>query len=805
MPATNANGSVDVNVIPQDLVKRVDIVTGGASAAYGSDAVAGVVNFVLDTQFEGFKGEAKAGISSRDDLPLGGLSFSGGKGFAGGRGHVIAGASYFYQEGIPVDEKTHRDWVDDSAGQIANPRSGARPTNLIIPSIRSSIGTFGGLISSGPLKGIQFLAGGVPATFDYGAITGSAFQSGGDGAPSYIALAPDQLRYSGFVHGEYEFADKTTLFAESLFARSHTRDESNFLQNVGSALQYTIFRDNAFLPAATAQQMDAARVTSFPLGRFEAEFPLNVLESKINTYRQSLGIEGEAAFRWKYDLSYTFGQSDLELRQNNLSKNRALYASADAVRDPSGKIVCRSTLQGLDAGCVPRNLFGPQAEDGAANAYILGDSVSQLRLQQQVLAFNLAGDLGERLQFAGPISIAAGLEYRKETGRQTVDAISSGLSDLTGIRGFPAPANNKVGGWRTYNPQPFRGSYDIKEGYVEVAVPLLKDLPFARAVDLNGAFRHAEYSQSGGVNTWKVGGVWDVVGGLRFRSTYSQDIRGPNLIELFNPGSQTLNNLVYKGSSTQSQNIASGNPNLQPERARTLTVGTVLQPSIVPGLQMSVDYYRIRVEDAIGQLGPQRILDQCAAGDASACGLFTVTSVGTLIVRDKTLNLSLQRVGGVDIETAYRREVFGGPLTLRLIANRALVNDSQSPGAPRRENLGSTAMPKWRGLLQATYRQGDWSFFLQERYIGKAKLDPNRMEDVEISAGDNSTPPIAYTDLTVTRRLNDGRQEIFFSVSNLLDQDPPLSPPPVSSFSFAASNAYDQVGRYFTTGVRVAF
>ncbi len=805
MPATNASGSVDVNVIPQDLVKRVDIVTGGASAAYGSDAVAGVVNFVLDTKFEGFKGEVQAGISSRDDLPLGGASFSFGRSFGEGKGHVIGGLSYFYQEGIPVDEKTNRDWFDDSSGQIANPRSGVRPSNIIIPSIRSSIGTFGGLISSGPLKGTQFLAGSLPATFDYGVVTGSAFQSGGDGAPSYIALAPDQLRYSGFVHGEYDLSDSVTVFGESLYARSHTRDESNYLQNVGSALQYTIARDNAFLPASTAQQMDAAKVTSFPLGRFETEFPLNVLESKIDTYRQVVGLSGEAAFRWRYDLSYAYGQTNLELRQNNLSKNRALYASADAVRDPTGKIVCRSTLQGLDPGCVPRNLFGPQSGDAAANAYILGDSVANLRLKQHVVAFNLAGDLGEKFKLADPISVAAGVEFRRETGRQVVDAISAGLSDLTGIRGFPAPANNKVGGWRTFNPQPFSGGYDIKEGYIEVGVPLLRDLPLAQSLDLNGAVRHADYSQSGGVNTWKVGGVWDLVDGVRFRSTYSQDIRGPNLIELFNPGSQTLNNLVYRGASTQSLNISSGNTDLRPERARTLTFGAVLQPIALPGFQLSVDYYRIRVQDAIGQLGPQRILDECGAGNQSACGLFTVTSVGTLIVRDKGLNLSQQRVAGVDLEAAYRRDVLDGQLTVRAIGNRALVNDSQSPGAARRENLGSTAMPKWRGVLQATYQRGDWSFFLQERYMGKAKLDPNRVEGVDIGAGDNSTPAIGYTDLTVTRRIHGGRHEVYFSISNLFDQDPPLSPPPVTSFSFAASNAYDQVGRYFTTGIRFGF
>ncbi|KAH2824564.1 hypothetical protein KXV85_000607, partial [Aspergillus fumigatus] len=273
---------------------------------------------------------AQTGVSTHGDMPLGGGSLAWGHDFAEGRGHVIAGLQYFHQDGVGVDQVTGRDWFDNNSGRVTNPVKGGT-AYIVIPNIRSSIGTFGGLITSGPLKGMQFLNGGVLAPFNYGTQTGSAFQSGGDGARAQVALSPGQTRYNGFVHGEYELSDKVTLFAEGLYARTHTIQAANYLQNVGSALQYTIYRDNAYLPAAVAALMDANRITSFTVGRFEGDLPISVLDSRIDTYHGLAGLKGSLSDRWKWDISYNYGRSDQRLAQNNLSRNRALYASADAV------------------------------------------------------------------------------------------------------------------------------------------------------------------------------------------------------------------------------------------------------------------------------------------------------------------------------------------------------------------------------------------------------------------------------------------------------------------------------------------
>lgn len=805
LPATNSGGSVDINILPQSLVSRVDVVTGGASAAYGSDAVAGVVNFVLDTKLRGFKAEALTGMSTHSDLPSFGGSLAYGTASGDDRLRLIAGIDYFYQKGLRADQRTHRDWFDDNAGQIVNPVAGARPLNLIIPSIRSSIGTYGGLISSGPLRGTQFLAGGASAPFNYGTVTGTAFQSGGDGARANIGLQPTQERYNGFARAEFDLSPAATFFVEGLYARSHTNQGAFVSQNVGSNAAYTIYRDNAYLPADILARMIRANVQSFQLGRFEGELPLVENESTIDVYHGSIGARGELGGTWKWDASYNFGQSDQELRSNHLTIARNLYASADAVRNAAGQIVCRSTLAGLDQGCTPRNLFGPQAANQAITDYVTGDNVLNLRLRQQVVSANIRGDLGENIQLAGPISIAAGVEYRKETARQTTDDLSPTRIDFTGIRGGPAALNGRQGPYRFFNPLPFSGEYDIREGYLEVAIPVLKDSAIGQSLDLNGAIRYADYSTSGGVTTWKLGGSWQVDDAIRFRGTWSQDIRAPNLLELFNPATQLNGNVVYKGVTTPQVNFATGNPDLKPERARTLTFGGVYQPRWFPGFQASLDYYKIKLKDAITTLAEQRVVDECAAGNQTQCANITVLPSGSLSILRPNLNLAEQTVAGIDFELGYKTEFAGGDLNLRLIGNHATENNSQTPGSPVREALGETITPKWSGVFQANWSTEAFSLFVQERFISASTLDATRIEGIDIN--DNRTPAVFYTNVTGTYNLNIGgrRQQIYVSIANLFDRAPPLSPPPVTTFTTAASSAYDPIGRYITAGVRVSF
>lgn len=807
LPATNSSGSVDINVMPQNLVSRVDVVTGGASAAYGSDAVAGVVNFILDTKFEGLKGELQGGVSKYHDLGSGKFSLAYGKSLFDGRGRFVASAEAFTQKGVGPNDTTGRDWFDTPAGQIPNPIVGTLPKVLVIADIRNGLGAYGGLISSGPLRGTQFLPGGIPAPFNTGTITGTTFQSGGDGAKINIGFAPDQERVTSFLHGEFDVTDKLTVFAEAHYAYSHVTANDFVNPHTGTANQYTIFRDNAYLPASILARMVTANVQSIPLGRYERDFPPVQIETTTDMERLVAGAKGSLWGSWKFDGAVTYGETNQEISENNLSINRRLYAAADAVRNPAnGQIVCRSTLAGLDPGCVPLNLFGEGSVSAEAVKYVTGSSIKYLKLQQTVAAFNINGDLGDKFQLgAGPIAVATGFEYRKEKADQTVDALSPLVTDFTGVRGGPVSQQGRPGSFNFFNPLPLAGSYDIKEGYVEVGVPVLKDLPFVKSLDVNGAARRAVYSQSGGVTTWKIGANYQVFDDLRFRLTKSQDIRGPNILELFNSATQNSNNQIYKGVTTQTLTIASGNPDLKPEQAITLTYGAVYRPSWLPGFQMSLDYYKITIDDAIGTLSAQRTIDECAAGNQLLCNQITVTGAGTLIVRTRGLNLNVQKTAGYDFEAAYATDLAGGRLSLRALINHATVDYTQAPGSPPTVSLDQATSPKWRGSFQARYARDNWSLFLQERFIWKGKFDPTKIEGIDTN--DNSVPTIAYTDLTASYKLGKfgGDQELFVSISNLFDQDPPVDTNNPTSFSSPTSTSYDRIARYYTTGIRFRF
>jgi hypothetical protein len=477
------------------------------------------------------------------------------------------------------------------------------------------------------------------------------------------------------------------------------------------------------------------------------------------------------------------------------------------VRNASGQIVCRSTLTGFDPGCVPMNPFGLGSVSQAAADYILGDSLKELELKQTVAVANISGDLGERLQLgAGPISIAAGVEYRKEEASQTTDAQSKEVVTLAGLRTGVAPSsiNNRLGPFQFYNPQPYSGSYDIKEGYVELGVPLLRDKPFVEQLDLSLAARKADYSQSGGVTTWKYGLNWRVNDQVRFRYTKSRDIRGPNSVELFNTQTQTNQTILYNGVTTQNVNLTSGNPNLAPERALTETYGVVVRPAFLPGFQASLDRYSISIDDAIGNLSAQQTADQCAAGNTSACAQIAVQTNGTLIIRLQPLNLSIEKISGYDFEGAYTRDVFDGALSLRALVSHIEESYRVAPGAGYVEGLGGPGTPKWRGTFSAQWQNDTWTFFVSERFIGKALIDPQRVEGVYTN--DNSLPVIAYANVTVKYRFEAlGReQEAFASISNLFDVTPPVSGGNPTSYNTPANNAYDTMGRYFTVGIRMS-
>lgn len=802
--AATDSGATDINTLPQNLIERVDVVTGGASAAYGSDAVAGVVNFVLDTDYVGWKSNVQGGVSTHGDAESMKFSIAHGREFAGGRGHLLLSGEYYDSEGIgPYDD--NRKWNTRGSGRINN-TTGVGPRTLVLKDgVTVSAATFGGLITAGPLAGTQFLPGGVPAPFAFGDYRSSTFMVGGDGIRNDRNLSAGLERWNVFVRADYDVTDDINLFVEGTYADAHTQWEQ-YYNYCYTSCAATIFIDNAFLPEATRQAMVDANIQSFRLNRIHAENYI-LADNQKEVWRGVFGVNGRLGGDWTWDAYVTHGESETYVANPQTLHYRRYYAAIDAVRDSNGNIVCRSTLAGLDPGCVPFNPFGQGAPSPEAMAYVTPTEWRNLVLEQTVVAATVQGtlfEIGDR-----PAGFAAGFEFRDESSDQTVSPIALEVNDFTGLRGGNTSIQGQEGPFIVGNPQALAGSYDVKEAFVELALPLLQDVPGAQSLELDLAGRYTDYSLSGGVKTWKGSLNYAPIDGVRFRATRSRDIRAPNVAELFTGARQGIGT-ARDPASGQTVDVVTktrGNPLLDPEIADTLTAGIVFQPSFVEGLSISADYYDIEIDGAISTLGRQETLDQCHAGNQIACD--NIEIVGTTYRIDLPfLNLDALQVSGWDFETSYRRPVGPGDLSVRLFANYQYKFKRQTPGGVIEDQSGEVGLsdnPKWRGKLAVTYGIGPLSLLLQERYIHSGIYDINEVEGVTIN--DNKVEAMWYTDFTATYKFGvENDYQVYLTVNNVFDADPPFAPQ-VSGTHLSWSNfsLYDTIGRYFTLGARMSF
>ena len=803
---SSRDGSTDLNLIPDGLIKRVDIVTGGASAAYGSDAVAGVVNLVLDTHFTGLKMDAQSGISDKGDGGSQKASLTAGTSFADGRGHIVGSAGFYNVAGI--NSLADRDWGRDNYGFVANP---ANTRQLIfIPNARGATVSGGGLAISGPFAYQQFLPDGTLAPFNRGALQSGLNQQGGDGAAVYANLSAGIRIETAFGRADFDVTPNLNIYGQvsAGWAKNQYTQVQQF--NVGGFNGFTIFSGNAFLNPGVQSILTNTNTAAFGLGRINYDFGApSTADATART------IDATAGFSWKgpsgiaVDGYYEHGSNVTNIATLNNVNLQNLYAAADAVRDPSNNIVCRVTLTnpGAYPGCVPINLFGSGAPSAAAIAYVEGTSRYRTVLTQDV--GSLAARATPFSTWAGPVSLAIGGEYRREALTQTSDAVATRMNTAPGIRGFPAAYQNQPGGWLLTNVFPIGGAYNLWEVFGEAAVPLARDLPVLRALDLNGAVRYTHYSTSGGVTTWKGGLVWEPVAGLRLRGTVSQDIRAPNVPELFAGISQATASVIENGVTAPIIAATSGNPSLKPEKAKTYTAGVAFTPHAIPGLSLTADYYSIDIAGIITSLSSQTTVDQCDAGAAALCANIVRNAAGIITrVTAPTLNLNRLKTSGIDIDLSYRlpSPVVGGQLSLRGVAGylqHYRVDIFGGTSIERAGEVGQSVNPKWTATASADWAAGAVDLFVQERFISAGIYDATRVQPTTIA--DNRVSPVFYTDLTASVSVKPGFK-LFATVNNLFDKDPPLDPQG-SLIVFNRTNPalYDVIGRYMTAGVKIRF
>lgn len=821
-----ANGTVDTNTMPDMLLQRVDVVTGGASAAYGSDAVTGVVNYVLNHNFNGLKLDVEGGESSRRDDGSWKFGIAGGQSFVDGKLHVEASFQHYNSDGIP--SKLSRTigantYCLTGAGTAANP-------DAFTAHCRNDTASFGGLITSGPGKGLEFASNGTLSPFVNGAATGSAAaQVGGDGI--YItdsSLAASLKTDQFFLRSDYDFGNQIHGFIEGSWNRSISNDG---FSNFGGANPLTYSTSNAFLSPAQQTQLSAGGATTFVMGK--QFLNTNPIESNANTTDYTIvgGLDGKFDDRFDWNVYYTHGDTTLvETAVNNINTQK-LSAAMDAVVNPAnGQVVCNVTLTnpGLYPGCAPINPFGPSTTSAAALAYAQQNTYFTMNNYMDDVGGTVSGDVYSLP--AGPLKTALTGEYREMRLTNASQFTPTQTDNCTGLR-YNCTATTLL--WNSNTAEPMSASEGIGEVALEANVPVLKNLPLAESFDLNGAVRYANYSISGGATTWKIGGDWHPTDELSIRGTRSQDIRAPTLYDLDAPVQVSLAGLNDSHTLTTGfVNVQSqGNPHLVPEVGQTYTVGFVYRPRWIPRFSVSLDYYDISLTNAITSVSGGTVtydqLCDASGGSSPYCSLYvrpfgfsnTTPSNYPTTVLSQPLNIAKQWTHGLDIEANYNFRLedvlkpLEGKVALRVLANYQPVLDSVTvPGTAPINGAGYAngytgigAGSVWKLTFMGSYTDGPFVVNVQERW--RSSQLPNANTAI-IYAANTSIPAVAYTDMTLTYNFKAGNANTaaFITVQNLFDQQPS----PFVNNSANTINFYndvtagdDVIGRYITVGFRL--
>ena len=815
--SNSANSSrVSVSTIPDGMIDRVEVITGGASAVYGSDAIAGVVNIITEKDFEGIRLDAYAGGSTQKGAEE--LSFEGtiGRNFAGGRGNIILSAQWDKDYGLfATDRRRALRSVafDEAANEIEEP-----DLSINIPGGRFVVNNF------------YYDENGLQRDFD-------VTEQGYDLRPfNTLRIPVERALLAGKLR--YEVADNVTAFAHVQYSETDTNSvrapqEASHLTDFGPTLEEVvgrISRTNPFAPAVIAA---AAPRTGIDFRRRFVEVGNRETENERRTLRFWAGLEGELGGNWRWDAAYGYGRYEQDQVRRNALNLENLRFGLNAVRDPAtGAIVCADAAARA-AGCVPVNLFGVGSISAEAADYIRADLLFQPRLKQQTVQANISGELFQLP--AGPVALAAGAEYRKEEASLTTDEVTAaGTSSLA------------------YIPE-FAGEFDVKEAYLEIGVPLIADRPFARELRAEGALRVADYSQGevGTVLSYNGRLEWAPVRDLRFRASYARAQRAPDITEIYSPPRDdfdTVNDICDGVTATTAGVVAdncradpgiaatiaaegvfdqdgtsvfapnSGNLDLREETADTYTIGAVVRP--IPAVTFSADYYNIRVKNAIGTISNANILRECYGTDDPGrdqfCGEIQRDAEGQISrILNRELNLNELETSGLDLGLAARFAV-GLPGRFDLTANYTHVFRNRQTfegveGLEIEDFLGEAGVPKDSALATLRYSTDLFSIRWRTRYVG-AVVDSN--ERVRYFEERGVTDPL-FLDLPAQWRHDiyasisppaiDGLR-LYAGVNNIFDKISPFMPSGTDSGgSDNYATSYDRIGRFAYVGASLRF
>lgn len=847
-PGTQA---VDINTILIDLVERVDVLTGGASAIYGADAVSGVVNFVLKKDFEGLSARAQAGISDQGDAGKRFAGVTAGKNFADGRGNIAL--AYEYGEDSRLQARARSRFRGSNlTGFYRNPAdpefqtgytggaSNGIPDRIPTRDIRYNDTAREGGIDVDFDGAPDFIVNGAGqlVPFDIGTVVQPGISTGGNAtrvSDYQNDLLPQVKRHVVNVLGHFDIAPALTLFAEGKYAnvKAYSLGQPSF------DYYLNIAPDNAYLPAALAGNGALLTRDNFDIGQRGEDITRE-------TFRTVVGARGELNPHASYEISYNFGQTNVTSHYINDVYDDRFLAALDAVRDPAtGQITCRVNLDPTalpdqpytdrytgapvtfrPGECVPLNLFGDNVASRAALDFVRANTTDRSRIRQQVVSASLSGDFGQVFRLpGGPVGFAVGGEYRKEESRFIPDAIAAQGLTFTNALGRD------------------EGSFDVKEVFGELNAPLLRDLPFAHRLEVGAAIRVSDYSTIGNTTTWKADATWSPVRDITFNGTYSKAVRAPNIGELFGAQSQTFafitdpcdraeiqNGTQYRAANCQAllsglgvadpaayedartasiAGFSGGNRALNEEEATTWTAGAVFQPRFINGLTVRADWYDIKLKNAINTVTATELARLCVdqpSLDNQFCGQITRTNAPTSNADVGNItsfavvpqNVASFATAGLDVNVNYRLDTTSlGKFNLRVIGNYLdKLEFYGTPGAVVTDSRGEQFAPKYTVNADLT-----WQLDAVTLNYGLSWFDKTSRYSNQITRAnpDIVAPEYLYLkelwqhDIYASVDVNANFQ-FFGGVNNVFGQQPEIGTDryPVSA-----------VGRYIFAGARV--
>lgn len=838
------SSSVDLNSIPTDFIERIEILTGGSSSAYGSDAVAGVINFILKKDFEGLSLDASVGQSDRGDDKKQKFGITWGANAAGGKGNVMLHFGYSKQGAVFSRDRSglEIDNITDSAltGEVGDIFKYTTPFfssfapqgrvffrvvnpafNPALPESSTNARTIA--------RNRTFDASGNVIPHSSNGPNGDGVGATGFNRQAFRTIAIPTSRYTFASKGEFDLAENHRAYLEGTYVATRTSaklepfpldsaDSGSGLypaSGVGPA-EFNVngtIRPNPLIPASLLAQFtdtDGDGLRDYSFTRRLSEVGARGSQAATDTFRIASGVKG-SLFNWDYDVYGIYGsnkRAQTSGGQYNVNNFRQAMEAIPDVDDVDGdgnvtEAICRDP-QARAQGCVPANVFGFNTLTPAARAWIDAPATLRTQVTQRIVGATVSG---EPLKlWAGPLGVAGGVEYRKESSLSEPDALYQ--RGLNGSNAIPIT----------------EGSFSVKEAFLEGKLPLLKDAPFAQSLAISGAVRGSKYTTVGSTFSWNAGVEWALNRSVKMRVTRALSTRAPNIAELFQPPTQDfpqvidpcvgvtatatdalaiacraapgVNANIAANSGTFTLNQADlqgtsgfdrGNPALQEEKGRSTTIGLVLTPTGIPLLRnttFTADYFKISVADAIVATPRQFILSQCYGGDASFCEFVArrpaavgANSAGSLDRVDTAVsNSGGLQTEGLDLTGAWQGSIGPGRLSTRVSYTFTKKGDLiPLPGSAADPFAGEVGSPKHKATFGVGYTWGGWGVNTQFSYLGKQYLDDQWVTQlcVDSTCASNALPKSVaipaktYADMQLTYTVR--KFQYYFGIDNVFD------------------------------------